>query len=111
MVISKLGLLHVVGREPCRRGKIGLYGCGCFFVISDYLIANILSKRLVDGNFSFGDFYLSRIRRLAPPFVVVLLLTIVIGFFYLLPRDFISLFEQVVASQFYLANIYGVGAI
>jgi peptidoglycan/LPS O-acetylase OafA/YrhL len=84
----------------------GFLGVDVFFVISGFLITSILLEQLEAGRFSFGSFYLSRIRRLAPSLLVVLLLVMFMGSCLLFPSEFIELSKQVLASQLYAANIY-----
>jgi len=84
----------------------GFLGVDVFFVISGFLITSILLEQLEAGTFSFGAFYLNRIRRLAPSLLVVLLVVVGLGAFFLFPSEFIELSRQVLASQFYAANFY-----
>ena len=42
----------------------GWLGVDIFFVISGYLISNIIISELNNGNFSFISFYLRRVRRI-----------------------------------------------
>ena len=44
----------------------GFLGVDIFFVISGYLITGIIKRDLEGGSFSFGEFYIRRIRRLFP---------------------------------------------
>lgn len=50
----------------------GFVGVDIFFVISGFLITSILLRDHAEGNFSFFDFYVKRIRRLLPALFVVL---------------------------------------
>src|SRR5258708_4447932 len=84
----------------------GFLGVDVFFVISGFLITSILLEQLEAGSFSFGTFYLSRIRRLAPSLLVVLLIVMFVGSCLLFPSEFIELSKQVLASQLYAANFY-----
>jgi peptidoglycan/LPS O-acetylase OafA/YrhL len=84
----------------------GFLGVDVFFVISGFLITSILLEQMETGSFSFGKFYLSRIRRLAPSLLVVLLLVMFLGSCLLFPSEFIELSKQVLASQLYAANFY-----
>ncbi len=84
-----------------RRGFIGV---DIFFVISGYLIGSILLNSLSQGKFSFKEFYQKRIIRLFPSLIVVLLLTLVMGFFLFFPVELKYLFKHISASAFFLNN-------
>ena len=71
-VLSVLGF-HIFGI----RG--GFVGVDIFFVISGYLITNIILAELKLGSFSFLQFYGRRVRRIFPALIVVLLSTLAIG--------------------------------
>lgn len=84
----------------------GFLGVDVFFVISGFLITSILLEQLEADSFSFGAFYVGRIRRLAPSLLIVLLVVMLLGSRLLFPSEFIELSKQVLASQFYVANVY-----
>ena len=48
----------------------GFIGVDIFFVISGYLISNIIFRTLKRGDFSFADFYAHRIRRIFPALIL-----------------------------------------
>ena len=87
-------------------GKSGFIGVDVFFVISGFLITSIILRKLDEGNFSLGAFYINRIRRLAPPLFAMLALTLVVGYLILFPDDYVKLAWQGICSQLYVANIY-----
>ncbi len=66
----------------------GFIGVDVFFVISGFLITSIIIRSLMQGAFSFIDFYERRIRRIAPALYVVIIFTYILSFFVLLPGDF-----------------------
>lgn len=88
------------------QAKAGFLGVDIFFVVSGFLITIILTKQLDKGTFSLATFYANRIQRLAPALLTVMLMVSVAGLFLLFPNDLSELIRQVVASQFYVANIY-----
>jgi hypothetical protein len=69
----------------------GFVGVDIFFVISGFLIASLILKKLKDGTFGFLEFYGRRIRRLFPALTVVLLTTLILGWFTLFPAEFAAL--------------------
>jgi peptidoglycan/LPS O-acetylase OafA/YrhL len=80
--------------------KAGFLGVDIFFVISGFLITTILRRQLDTGTFYLGAFYLNRIRRLAPALLVVLLLTMMAGAWWLFPDDLVELSKQALVSQY-----------
>jgi peptidoglycan/LPS O-acetylase OafA/YrhL len=59
--------------------KGGFIGVDVFFVISGYLISLIIIKSLDNNNFTFIAFYFRRIRRIFPALIVVLVVTMIVG--------------------------------
>jgi hypothetical protein len=83
----------------------GFVGVDIFFVISGFLISNILLTDLAHGRFSFQDFYTSRIRRIFPALILVLGITLVIGWFILLSGEFKNLGINAAAAAVFSANL------
>lgn len=83
----------------------GFVGVDVFFVISGYLITRIVHGRLGQGQFSFVDFYVRRIRRIFPALCVVLASTLVAGWFLLLPGELQALGGHALAAAGFVANI------
>lgn len=84
----------------------GFIGVDVFFVISGYLITRNIWNDMVQKKFSFGQFYLRRIRRIAPAFFAVLMLTLVAGSLLLLPDDMVSLARSGLWGTLSAANVY-----
>jgi len=78
----------------------GFLGVDVFFVISGFLMANIYRGK------SVKEFYLRRVRRLIPAYIVTIGATMVVAGFRLSPSDFTQLQDQVVSSLFLNPNIY-----
>ena len=85
---------------------LGYLGVDIFFVISGYLITKIIIKDLENKKFSFKNFYLRRIRRILPAFLVVLFATLLFTFPILLTSDFKVFIESMIASLGFFPNIY-----
>ncbi len=83
----------------------GFAGVDVFFVISGYLITNLLLKEIErDGRISLSGFYARRAKRLLPAAGLVLAATAVAGYF-LLPRTgFRDVGGDVFAAAFYVIN-------
>ena len=77
-----------------------------FFVISGYLITNIILDKYNQNNFSFIEFYKKRIRRMLPSLFVVLIISTFVGFYLLVPGDIIDHSKSVISSIFFSSNFY-----
>ncbi|PPF81339.1 acyltransferase [Subtercola sp. Z020] len=66
----------------------GFIGVDVFFVLSGFLITGLLLREYQKSQtISFLDFYARRVRRIAPAAILVIVVTVVVGFFVLsLPR-------------------------
>src|SRR5262249_6460229 len=64
----------------------GFAGVDIFFVISGYLITQILLRDMEAGTFRLRDFYQRRVRRLFPALFTVLAFTLVAGLIVLPPK-------------------------
>ena len=65
----------------------GYLGVDVFFVISGYLMTKIIVEKLEHNNFSFVDFYLSRIIRIYPALLFLVLVLTALGLFVFIPED------------------------
>ncbi len=84
----------------------GFVGVDIFFVISGYLISLHIFQELEAGQFSIVEFYRRRIKRIAPPMLLVVFLTLVIAQFILIPEDAERVAESTLWSLLSLANVY-----
>ena len=85
----------------------GFFGVDIFFVISRYLITQLILKEIVvTNNFDFKNFYLRRIRRLIPILCVVVIFSVPLGWKYMLPTDFMELSKSTIFSIFFSSNLY-----
>lgn len=87
-------------------GDAGFMGVDIFFVISGYLISRISWHELEEHRFSFAAFYVRRVRRLAPPLFATQALVVLAAWFVLMPPETTALMKEVLASQFYVSNIF-----
>lgn len=84
----------------------GFVGVDVFFVISGYLITQIIQKELSQDIFSFKEFYARRIKRILPVFIVVVAFTVMAGKIILIDEDWVTLANSARYAIFFLANIY-----
>lgn len=82
----------------------GFIGVDVFFVISGFLISNIIFGGLRRGDFSFADFYGHRIKRIFPALIVVLAASYSFGAFILLPDEFKLLGKHTAAGAGFIEN-------
>lgn len=83
----------------------GFVGVDVFFVISGFLITQLISVGLQERSFSFIDFYARRVRRIFPAVLLVLVSTLVVGWHSLFAHEFMILGKHVAASAAFVANI------
>ncbi|TFW30676.1 acyltransferase family protein [Massilia horti] len=84
----------------------GFVGVDIFFVISGYLISLGILQELERDCFSIADFYRRRIKRIAPPMLVVVLLTMAAAQFVMIPEDAKRVADSALWSLLSLANVY-----
>ncbi|HEY4214774.1 MAG TPA: acyltransferase family protein [Steroidobacteraceae bacterium] len=84
----------------------GFVGVDIFFVISGYLITQLILAGLAIGRFSIVEFYRRRLRRIVPALLVVVLVSGAFGWFALLPGEFTRFGDSVGWSAAFLANAF-----
>ncbi|MCA9130257.1 MAG: acyltransferase [Planctomycetales bacterium] len=82
----------------------GYVGVDVFFVISGFLIARIISREILGGKFCFAQFYARRAARLLPALYCVLIATVGLGWFFLLPSEFLSTAKTAVGTILFVSN-------
>jgi peptidoglycan/LPS O-acetylase OafA/YrhL len=83
----------------------GFVSVDIFFVISGFLITSIILRQIRDDKFSFRTFYLRRFRRILPALAVMLIGTLILSSFVLLPDDLKLLGRHVAATILMIPNI------
>lgn len=63
----------------------GYLGVDIFFVISGYLITGILVREMDSSNFSYAAFYARRARRILPALFLMMLVSLILAWLFLLP--------------------------
>jgi len=84
----------------------GFVGVDVFFVISGFLISGIILDETRVGLFSLQKFYARRVRRIFPALLLVLLFSLLAGWWLLLPADLLRLGKQLAASAAFVSNFY-----
>src|SRR5258708_2894895 len=84
----------------------GYVGVDIFFVISGYLITEIITSEIASGSFSFAAFYERRARRLLPALYVMVALTTLPSFVYLLTSERAEFFRSIGAVVIFTSNFF-----
>jgi peptidoglycan/LPS O-acetylase OafA/YrhL len=84
--------------------KGGFVGVDIFFTLSGYLIGSILFKNFDSKKFCIYTFYARRIKRIFPALLLVLLFSLVFGWFSLTAVEYTALSIHARASTFFYTN-------
>ncbi len=84
----------------------GFLGVDVFFVISGYLITNIIYSEMTAGRFTFKSFYERRARRILPALVLVCMVSVPAAYFILLPTDFKEFAGSLVSVFLFVSNFF-----
>tara|TARA_Y100000389_G_scaffold92538_1_gene89257 strand:+ start:10760 stop:12754 length:1995 start_codon:yes stop_codon:yes gene_type:complete len=84
----------------------GWIGVDVFFVISGFLISNIIISELNSNNFSFKNFYIRRIRRIIPALFSTVLFSLPFSYWLLTPRAMLEFSKSISASILFYSNYY-----
>lgn len=82
--------------------SFGYVGVDIFFVLSGYLITQIIYTKLESNSFSLKEFYRNRIRRIFPALIVVLVTTLLIGYLFMFPSELGQLGKHIKSSAFFM---------
>ncbi len=84
----------------------GFVGVDIFFVISGYLITNILLRDIGEKRFSILSFYERRIRRILPALLTVCLTTIPFAFMWMFPGDLKNFASSLLGVILFISNFH-----
>lgn len=85
--------------------KGGFVGVDIFFVISGYLITNLLIEDIENNKFNLCLFYERRMRRILPALVVVMLASTLAAWVFLLPPDLHKFGNILMGTSSFVSNI------
>lgn len=91
--------------------SFGYVGVDIFFVLSGYLITQIIYTKLESDTFDLKEFYRNRIRRIFPALIVVLSTTVVIGYLFMFPSELEQLGKHIKSSAFFYENFRLIGEV
>jgi peptidoglycan/LPS O-acetylase OafA/YrhL len=83
----------------------GFVGVDVFFVISGFLITQILIEQNAKGTFTYVGFYERRVRRIFPALMVVLVSVLVAGWFVLFNAEYMDLITHSLAGSLFVSNL------
>jgi peptidoglycan/LPS O-acetylase OafA/YrhL len=98
-------LMVIVAHAFPTRMPGGFIGVDVFFVISGFLITGIIQTEMLSGKFRFIDFYIRRANRIFPALIMVLLFSLIFGWFALFVDEYKSLGRSIAAGAGFVANI------
>lgn len=84
----------------------GYVGVDVFFVLSGFLITLGIDKEMNNNSFSFGKFYLTRIRRIIPVLVFIMLIVTIPAYFILFSDDLESYSRTLIHTILSTNNIH-----
>lgn len=84
----------------------GYVGVDVFFVISGFLITQVLINSVQQNRFSIGEFYKRRIIRIGPAYFLMLAVTTIVSLFILLPDELLGYLRSVQYSLVFLSNLF-----
>lgn len=87
-------------------------GVDIFFVLSGYLITQIIYTKLESNSFSLKEFYRNRIRKIFPALIVVVLSTILtIAYLFMFLSKLVQLVKDIKSSAFFYENFRLIGKV
>lgn len=82
----------------------GFIGVDVFFVISGFVISNLIMRQMAYNQFQWTTFYIKRINRILPALIIILLSALVGGYFLLFADEYENLSKHILGSSFFLNN-------
>ena len=82
----------------------GFVGVDIFFIISGFLITDIIVDEINRGSFSITRFYSRRVLRIFPALALVLVSCLFVGWFCSLPHEYKQLGKHVASSSSFISN-------
>ncbi len=86
--------------------KYGYLGVDVFFLISGFVISNLVFAKLDDNQFSIKGFYFQRFRRIFPSLISFILFVQILIYFFLDHEFIIQTTKGNIYSIFFLSNVY-----
>ena len=84
----------------------GYVGVDIFFVISGFLITQLIHGQIAGGNYSIVDFYVRRSRRIFPALFFMMAVSSAFVVVYCLPSVVDTFGDSLIAATLFVSNIY-----
>ncbi len=85
----------------------GFIGVDIFFVISGYLISSIIFKELITKrSLNLKYFYERRVRRILPVLLIIMLVSFLFSWFFLLPSSFVDFSKSILYTLGFSSNFF-----
>jgi peptidoglycan/LPS O-acetylase OafA/YrhL len=105
--LRALAVLAVIGFHASAASVPGGFaGVDIFFVISGFLITDLIAREMEQGKFSLAEFYNRRVKRILPAYVVVALFTLAVSSYLLIPNDYVFYTTSLAASWGFVSNVF-----
>jgi len=83
----------------------GFVGVDVFFVISGFLMTQVIAGGLERGRFDLASFYAARARRIVPALLALHAALLLFGLLWLLPSDLSDLCKSIASSTAFVSNL------
>ena len=104
--LRAVAVLAVIAYHLDTRVTGGFVGVDVFFVISGYLITQIIAGELAEGRFTITGFYRRRLRRIVPALLVMLVGVSVAAAALLIDVELGALQDSLLAAGLFSSNVY-----
>ena len=91
--------------------SFGYVGVDIFFVLSGFLITQIIYQKISRNAFSLKEFYRNRIRRIFPAVILTLLAAMIVGNFFMLISEYNNLGKHIKSSALFYENFRLIGEV
>ena len=102
--ISVLVIIFFHLKLPAFHG--GFIGVDVFFVVSGYLITQIIVSGLDSGTFSFGNFYMRRSTRILPALIATILVVLPVAMYLQQPASLVHTAQESFYALLSLSNFF-----
>ena len=110
LTVQSLRAIAVLGVVLCHYQisifKGGYLGVDIFFTLSGYVISMMILNDFENKSFSIKEFYFRRFRRLAPTFLLVIIISSIASWFILYPSQIIEFSKSIISNLLFVSNFF-----